>query len=224
MKKILAIAILLSCVISSTSFAQKKATEGTITYEIILDGEMEGMMAAMMPTEIVMKFKGTKSRTEIALAMMENIAISDQKNPNGGVVLIDAMGSKYAMKVDPKMIEDQKKGMPNYEVTETTETKEIAGFMCKKAILKNKANNEESVIYYTNQLPYFENSLNAQFSSLKGMPMEFTSKISNVTMTLRAKTFDKAKLDDSLFSIPADYKVVTQEELMKEFGGGESAD
>ncbi len=219
MKKLLTAVILLTAFISESAVAQKKISEGTLTYEIIVDGEMEGMMAAMLPSEIIMKFKGTKSRTEMAMAMMENVAISDQKAPDAGFVLIDAMGSKYAMKVDAKMVEDQKKSMPEFEITESTETKEIAGFTCKKAIVKNKANNEESIIYYTSQLPYFENSLNAQFGGLKGMPLEFSSKIAGATITLRARTFEKVKLDDSLFNIPADYKVVTQEELMKEFGG-----
>ena len=193
MKKLLLAVILLTAFIAESAFAQKKITEGIITFEIIVDGEMEGMMAAMLPSEILMKFKGSKSRTEMALAMMENVAISNQKAPEAGFVLIDAMGSKYAMKVDAKMVEEQKKSMPEFEITESAETKEIAGFICKKAIVKNKSNNEESTIYYTAQLPYFENSLNAQFSGLKGMPLEFSSKMAGATITLRAKTFEKVK-------------------------------
>lgn len=226
MKKILLLAVVLTAVFTKDTFAQKKSkvSEGKIVYEIILDGEVDGMMSALLPTEIVMKFKGTKCRTEMVTVMADNITLSDQKEPNSGLILLDVMGNKYAMKVDPAKVEEQKKKLPEYEVTVTTETKEIAGYMCKKATLKNKSNNEETYIYYTDALPYLENSLTSQFKNINGMPLEFNSKVNGLTMTMKAKTIEKVKIADSEFIASSEYKLVTEEELMKEFNSGVGAE
>lgn len=222
MKKLFLLVVILTTVLINESYSQKKSkvSEGRVIYEISLDGEIDGMMAAMLPTEIVMKFKGTKCRTEMVTAMAENITLSDQKDPNAGLILLDVMGSKYAMKVDPAKIEEQKKKLPEYDVTISTETKEIAGYMCKKAILKNKSNNEETYIFYSESLPFLENSLTSQFKNLQGMPLEFNSKMNGLNMTMKAKSIEKLKIADSEFIASPEFKLVTEEELMRELSGG----
>ncbi len=222
MRRILILAVLMTAIFGTITQAQKKSknAEGKIVYEITLDGEVEGMMAAMLPSEIVMKFKGSKCRTEMATAMAENITLSDQKDPSAGLILLDVMGSKYAMKVDPAKVEEQKKSLPEFEVINTTETKEIAGFACKKAIMKNKSNNEETYIYYSEELPYLENSLTSQYKNINGMPLEFNTKLNGITMTIRAKSIEKIKIADAEFVASSEYKLVTEEQLMKELGGG----
>ncbi len=216
------LAVLITAIVSTSTQAQKKSknAEGKIVYEITLDGEVEGMMAAMLPSEIVMKFKGSKCRTEMATAMAENITLSDQKDPSSGLILLDVMGSKYAMKVDPAKVEEQKKSLPEFEVIASTETKEIAGYKCKKAIMKNKSNNEETYIYYSEELPYLENSLTSQYKNISGMPLEFNTKLNGITMTIRAKSIEKIKIADAEFVASSEYKLVTEEQLMKELSGG----
>lgn len=222
MKRILMLAVLITAILSTSTKAQKKSknAEGKIVYEITLDGEVEGMMAAMLPSEIVMKFKGSKCRTEMVTAMAENITLSDQKDPNSGLILLDVMGSKYAMKVDPAKVEEQKKSLPEFEIITSTETKEIAGYICKKAIMKNKSNNEETYIYYSEELPYLENSLTSQYKNISGMPLEFNTKLNGITMTIKAKSIEKLKIADSEFVASSEYKLVTEEQLMKELSGG----
>ncbi len=222
MKRILMLAVFITAILSTSTQAQKKSknAEGKIVYEITLDGEVEGMMAAMLPSEIVMKFKGSKCRTEMATAMAENITLSDQKDPSSGLILLDVMGSKYAMKVDPAKVEEQKKSLPEFEVIASTETKEIAGYKCKKAIMKNKSNNEETYIYYSEELPYLENSLTSQYKNISGMPLEFNTKLNGITMTIRAKSIEKIKIADTEFVASSEYKLVTEEQLMKELSGG----
>ncbi len=222
MKRILMLAVFITAILSTSTQAQKKSknAEGKIVYEITLDGEVEGMMAAMLPSEIVMKFKGSKCRTEMATAMAENITLSDQKDPSSGLILLDVMGSKYAMKVDPAKVEEQKKSLPEFEVIASTETKDIAGYKCKKAIMKNKSNNEETYIYYSEELPYLENSLTSQYKNISGMPLEFNTKLNGITMTIRAKSIEKIKIADTEFVASSEYKLVTEEQLMKELSGG----
>ena len=229
MKKI-ALFLSMSLVLGFTQIAsaQKKTTtktkpmsEGVIIYDLKLDGgEDLGMMAAMIPTELTVRFKGTKSRSEFATGMSETIAITDSKDDKSAVVLLDIMGNKYAMKVDEAKVNEQRAKMPIYDVLETKETKVIAGYTCIKAVMINQATKEEVTVFYTPEIPYAENSFNAEFSKLKGMPMEYVAKMSNFKITATVREVKKDKIEDSVFIAPAEYKVVTQEELMKELGGG----
>lgn len=216
----LGLALLLST--QQDAFAQKKLTEGVIIYDLKLEGaEDAGMMAAMMPTELTVKFKGSKSRSEFATGMSETVAITDAKDAKSTVVLLDIMGSKYAMKVDEAKVAEQKAMMPDYEPVISKETKVIAGYKCNRVILINKKTKEEVSIYYTPEIPYTENSFNAEFKVVPGMPMEYSTKLSQFKMTVTVREVKKEKVADTAFVIPAEYKVTTQEELMKEMSGGQ---
>jgi GLPGLI family protein len=205
----------------STGTESKVLTEGVIIYDLKVEGAEElGMMAAMMPTEMTVKFKGTKSRAEFATGMSETIALNDSKDDNNATVLLDLMGNKYAMKIDAAKIQEQKANRPEYEAVETKETKVIAGYTCKKMILINKKNKDEVVVYFTPDIPFLENSFNSEFKMLNGMPMEFSSSMNNIKMTVTVREVKKEKIDDAAFTIPAEYKLTTQEELMKELGAG----
>ncbi len=199
----------------------KKLTEGVIIYDLKIDGgEETGLMAAMIPTELVVKFKGTKSRAEFATGMTETIAITDSKDDKAAVVLIDMMGSKYAMTFSKEKIDEQRANMPIYDILETKETKIIAGYTCIKAVCVNQKTSEEVIVYYTPEIPYTENTFNAEFKKIKGMPMEYVAKMSNLKMTVTVREVKKDKVEDVAFIVPAEYKKVTQEELMKELGAG----
>lgn len=202
--------------------AQKKLTEAVLIYDLKLEGGEElGMMAAMIPTEFTMKYKGTKSRTEYATGMSESIMIADAKDSKATIALLDMMGNKYAMKVDEAKMAEQKAKLPIYDVLETKETKLIAGYKCIKAVLINQTTKEEQTVFYTPDIPFIENIFNTELSKLKGMPMEYVSKMSSIKLTVSIREVKKDKVTDDMFSTPADYKVVTQEELMKELGAGE---
>lgn len=221
MKKILlclGIALLMGA--QENAIAQKQITEGVVIYDLKIEGgEDLGMMAAMLPTEMTVKFKGTKSRAEFATGMSETIAINDNKDNKSGVVLLDVMGNKYAMKIEEAKLVEQKAKMPIYDALETKETKVIAGYTCKKVILINQATKEEVSVFYTPEIPYLENSFNAEFKVVKGMPMEYVASMNNIKMTVTVREVKKEKIADTEFTIPAEYKITTQEELMKEFGG-----
>lgn len=221
MKKLLfSLGILVLIGAGQQVFAQKTLTEGIILYDLKVEGAEEmGMMAAMMPTEMTVKFKGTKSRAEFATGMSETIAINDSKDNKSGVVLLDLMGNKYAMKIDEEKIAQQKANMPEYDAVETKETKIIAGYNCKKVVLINRKTKDEVSVYYTPDIPYFENSFNAEFKMVKGMPMEYKSSLNNIKMTVTVREIKKEKIADTEFTVPSEYKVTTQEELMKELSG-----
>ncbi len=214
--------LLLLLVVQTTVFAQKKFNEGTIVYSISVDAAELGMMAAMMPSEMTMKIKGNFSRTEMEAPMMgKTIAINNSKN-NTGVMLMDLMDKKFALTIDEKFMKSQMGKMPDYSITETIQTKEILGYTCKKVVLTDKQTLDEMTVYYTEEIPYHGTAMTSQLQTIKGMPMEYTTTMQGVSMSIKVKSIVAEKLSDELFKQPAEYKIVTQEQLMQAMMGGDT--
>ncbi len=159
--------------------------------------------------------KGDLSRTEEAMAGNSNIVIADTKKPNDPIMLISMFGHKYAVKRNDSMKKAEEANIPKIEYIDSS--KQIAGYNCKKArVTMNlpKQGTSVSDVYYTTDIPYADPQ--GQFKGLKGMPMEFSVSMSGLNLTFTVKTVEKKSLTDSLFTIPADYKQVSLDELQKE--------
>ena len=143
-------------------------------------------------------------------------------------VLMDMMGQKFAIKQnedDLKKKEDEMKkgGMaPAFKIIETKETKMIAGYQCKKAIIEDTVDGkiEQFVCYYTEELPKMSNSTdNSAFSEIKGFLMEYSFNKAGLKMRIIAKNIKSETVADKLFTVPPDYKVMTQEEISEMMSG-----
>ena len=199
-----------------TLLAQKSLTEGKILFDISVTGEdMDPQMKAMMPTESTVYIKSGKSRTELSMAMgMSSASIYDSKT--GQITaLTDFMGNKTYMTMDASK-ENAKEGKPTVE--QTSETKTIAGYVCKKAVVKS-TNGSTMVVYHTDKINAGMAEL-AGAKDLGGYPMEYTVDQMGFKMTFTARSVTAEKVSDDQFKVPAGYKFVTQEELQKMYGGG----
>ena len=203
----------------NTAFAQKPFTEGKIVYTITYpDMEMDNQMASMMPTEQVVFVKGMMTRTEFSMGMGMNSSSIMNGKTGDMIALTDMMGTKSAVKISADEIKkaSDKSKSGNLKVTLSSETKVIAGFTCKKAVVTG----DKGVtldIYYTDKI----NSKLAgmsDYKEIKGFPMEYAVEQSGIKMKFSAKSVTQEKVADDKFSIPSDYKVMTQEEMRKQFG------
>jgi GLPGLI family protein len=101
----------------------------------------------------------------------------------------------------------------------TNETKEIAGFKCRKAIASQK-DGGDIIIYCTNDIIAKNQGFADQYKGIEGFPMEYQMTQNGMNMKFVAKSVSKEKVDASKFTIPKDYKITTKEEIAKMFGGG----
>ena len=222
MKKIIQLA-LIAVVISITTiptFAQKSFTEGKILYAITYpDMELNSEMEAMMPKESTVFIKGIMSRTELNMGMGINTA-SIMNSKTGEIIgLTDMMGSKSAMKMTPddmqKARETNKTPEPKIKLTD--ETKEIAGFECKRALVKS-TDDTYLDIYYTDKINVKTPSM-VDWKDIKGFPLEYSLNQNGLKMKFTAKSVVSEKVSDDMFEIPTDYKLLTQDEMMKMMEG-----
>ena len=117
--------------IIATSFTGASDFEGKIVYAIdFIGASMPPQAKSMMAgSKAIIYIKAAKSRTEMNMGPQITISIYDSKT-NTFVTLMEVMGSKYKIKTDNSK-KDEKK--PDVKVNVTSETKTIAGYLCKKA-------------------------------------------------------------------------------------------
>ena len=199
----------------------QKIDEGKVVFDISYpDADMPDEQMAMMPTESKMFFKDNQARIEMKMGMgMSQVMIFDNKNKIM-TMLMDMMGNKIAVKMNEDDIRKrkEKEGKQDYDIKITDETKEVAGYKCKKAVVTGKDGSFD--LYYTDQIEYKNGDWISDFKGIDGFPLKYKITNNNLTMQMDAKSVTKEKVEDSMFKIPEDYKSMTAEDLQKMYGGG----
>ena len=195
--------------------------EGKVVYSIDISGgnlppQAKSMMAGSTATIYV---KGDKARTEMNMGMQTTTTIYDRK-ANTHVTLMEMMGNKYKIKADDSK-KDEKKS--DIKTNVTAETKTIAGYVCKKAVVTvtdAKGTAQNFNIWFTEEISNHMNSSSengAQFKDIKGMPLEYEIIAQNgMTMKMSATSVSKETVADSKFVVPDGYKETTIEDMQKD--------
>lgn len=217
MKKFI-LSLVVACATTFT-FAQK--FEGTIIMGIEYDNlppEYEAY-ESMLPKENVLKVKGNKSRVEIPSMGGEQIVIMDSDKKEG-VMLMNLMGQKIAMKMGPEDFkateEAAKEDKSKTEIT--NETKKIAGYKCTKAIVTDEEG-EEVEIWFTKEIPTVASENNKLKGSIDGFPMQYSMERQGMSMIVTVTKVDKGTISDTEFETPEGYQEMSQEDLKGMFGG-----
>ena len=200
-----------------------KPFEGVITYNITYpDSKLTESQLQMVPKVFTVSVKGTMARTELSMSTGNQISIIDY-NDKTVTNLINIMGQKFAIKKTSQDIEKEIAEEPVAKVDVTNETKNIAGYTCKKAIITTVEDGEKTTleVFFTTEIGgkgiNFDNSL---YKDIDGVMMEFLEKTPQVMMKFSASSVEKKSVAMKDFEIPADYKLTTEEELKTKFGGG----
>jgi GLPGLI family protein len=209
-----------------TTVAQKNSKsdasfEGTITYNVVPDGEIDANVKAQLPTEVIMSFKGPKS-SMVQKTSMGNITVIGNSETKEQTVLFDMMGQKMAIKSTKEETEKAISEYPEAKVNVTTETKKIAGYNCKK--VEVTTNDKVTNIYVTDDIKVANVNWQSPYKNVTGIMLEYSQKTGQeqeISLTFTAKEVKKGKVKDDVFAIPSDYKEMTMAEFKKMMGGGE---
>jgi len=194
----------------------QKSFEGKLTYTIEyvkIPEEMKGM-ESMLPQGMLTYIKGNKSRTEQDAGMGGKTIIIHDNDKMETMVMMDMFGQKMAIVPTAAEQKESQAEMDKMQVEFSSETKEIAGYKCKKAMVTAPDMDFPFTVFYTDEIP----NGNAQYTKLPGMPLEYTMEQQGMKMKISVTTIDKEKVDASVFEIPKDYEKLTGEELQKKFG------
>jgi hypothetical protein len=216
--------IIFSGFVTSIDNNKGKPFKALITYDITYSGDIDAATLASQPKDMIVKILGNKSRQEVSGSYI--IIDGDTKT---SYVLIDIMDKKYALKTTKEDIDKElNEGKVPVIKYIDGETKEIAGYLCKKAefIETDEDSGEEIIttVFYTDAFGSEDLNFGGQFHGLKGWPMEYelTMYDDDITIKYTARLVDtKAKISDADFLIPEDYQITTREKLLEIFGGME---
>jgi GLPGLI family protein len=193
--------------------AQKKFTEGTISYDIVINtGDSKPKIADMFDgaTSIVY-IKGNKSRSEMISSLGSQSTIVDSKT--GSVVVLKEYGEqKYMINMTPANWKEANRRYEGVTFTYENDFKTIAGYKCQKAIGKLKDGSTFTVYYTTELIP---ENYEFQYSNktLPGLAMEYESSIGSLKVTYTVSRISFNPVPASKFDLPkTGFRVMTYEE------------
>ncbi len=219
MKKIL---LSLALIVGSISVNYAQITEGHVTYKIDISTEnpdMEMVVGMMQGSTLDIYFKEKVTRAEMKMGSMMNMTtISDEKSGKI-LMLMSGMIGKKAISTSAEELEgDAAKEKPKYDVELVDETKEIAGYKCKKAILTDEEGNE-TVFWYTEEIEVSKKGQSYLNENVPGYPMQYEINNGGLVMGMTVTNISKelSKNDLKLFEmkIPEGYTEMTMEELQQ---------
>lgn len=217
MRKLLQIGgLLIGCVagLATPLLAQRTISDARITYKVELPPEQLQMEAMFAGSSMIQYIRGNQSRIDMNFNVVNYIYLINTQAETV-VTLMDNHGDKYLIRTDKKGYELDVKKYASTQFTDQSETREIAGYRCRKAIGKNEDGSTFDVFYTIDIQP--ENKFyNRRFMNLKGIPLEFEIIIkAGSKMRAVATKVDLSPVPASTFDEPKGYKEITQDELKK---------
>jgi GLPGLI family protein len=211
--------------IAASSFAQ---TEATIEYKIEMstdNPEVEAQLAMMEGSTMKMYMKDGNVRNEMSMGGFMKTTNITNAETNETLMLMDGMMGKYAakMKMDDLAEEDAEGSEEDLDIELVDETKEVAGYNCKKAIIYD-ADGNENIFWYTEEIEAPKNGGKYLKEGIPGMALEFSVVQPQITMTFTATEFSKKvknakeKFD---MTIPEGYTEKSIEDLQNMMGGAQ---
>lgn len=197
-----------------TATAQKKLTEGTISYDVVINTGSDKTKNAdfLDGTTVVNYIKGDKTRTEMVSPLGSLSTIHDAAK-NAIVILKDIGEQKYMITLTPadwKEANKKYEGISfNYEEGEKT----ILDYKCKKAVARLQDGTSYTV-WYTSDLTPENKNFQYETRSLPGLAMEYetvNSRGEKTTYTVSKISF--SPVPTSKFDLPkSGYRVMTYAE------------
>lgn len=216
--------VLVAVLISTAliAHAQKKISEGTITYSIdyILAPEQQ-VMAAVLPKQTVVKFKDNLSKIEMEQGPALIKIISD-KTSRSGLLLVDVpiVQKQYAVKMSKEEIEKGKEGAPKFfDFKPTGEKQTISNYNAEKYTYKDDQGGSYELWASTDiELP--EGYKEDEFKGVKGTLIKFTMFQNGLKSNLTLKSIKEEKVGSLSLDVPKGYELKTMADLKAMQGGG----
>jgi GLPGLI family protein len=194
-------------------FAQKRVSDLTIVYDaVITTGAVEPKLAdAFDGATTTVYLKGSLSRSEMLSALASFTTIHDARSGTA-VVLQEVGGQKVLIRMTADDWKDKNRRYEGISFKTTGETKQLAGYDCKKAVATLK-DGSTFTVYYTEDLIPENNHYNSQFTNLRGLPLEYELQQGKLTIKYVVSQVSLNPVPVSKFDIPkSGYREMSYEE------------
>lgn len=200
--------------------------EGYIIYDMKMEGISAEDAAMMGDMESRTTFKNGKSLIEATSMMGSTQVLLDE---SGMLMLQEQMGNKFGLKQTKEEMEKEaaksKDKTPDPKIEYVDETKTIAGYECKKAIVTMVGKDKKEIkseVWYSDKFEA-QNTGSVKGKSaprVKGMPFEYSMNFGPMKMKYIAKEVSTDPVSDSKFVLSTEgYPMKTIDELKAMQGG-----
>jgi len=198
----------------SLVIAQKRLTEATISYDIVINTNNTTPQAADLLDGAVsiIYLKGNSSRSEMISSLGTQATIIDGKS--GNVTMLKDYGEqKYMIKMTPDNWKESNKKYNGITFTYLNEFKTIEGYTCQKAIGKFASDTSTFTVYFTRDLVPVNKDFEYMNRSLPGLAMQYEARLGDKIVTYTVSNISFKPVSQSKFDIPkSGYRSMTYEE------------
>lgn len=218
-KTILSILVIVFTIL--TFNAQSK--EGYIKYSIDMSSEnteMQMGLAMMSGSEMEISFKGEDSKMKMNMGSFMTIETVTKNNKDVLLMMSGMMIGSTAVKTTKAELEASE-DITDMSVEFESETKEILGYKCKKAVVSS-GENQGLIFWYTEKMDMPDNQMLNANGLVPGVILEFETIDGEMNMAFTAIEVKK-EIDASItfsLDIPEGFTEKTFEEFSKMSGGG----
>jgi GLPGLI family protein len=214
MKKINQIVVVsLMLLFSVKLFGQKKITEATISYDIVINTSNTTPQAADLldGATSVIYLKGNSSRSEMISSLGTQSTVIDGKS--GKVTILKDYGEqKYMISMTPENWKTSNKKYEGITFTYENEFKTIAGYNCQKAIGK-LTDSSTFTVYFTKDLIPVNKDFQYLNKNLPGLAMQYEASMGKLKVTYTVSSINFKLVPAAKFDLPqSGYRVMTYEE------------
>src|SRR5688572_26950731 len=179
MKQIRNIVVGLSALMMALpSLGQRRLTEATISYDIVINTSNDKPQAADLldGATSVIYLKGASSRSEMISSLGTQATIIDGKS--GNVTMLKDYGEqKYMIKMTPDNWKESNKKYNGITFTYLNEFKTIEGYTCQKAIGKFASDTSTFTVYFTRDLVPVNKDFEYMNRNLPGLAMQYEARL-----------------------------------------------
>jgi GLPGLI family protein len=218
MKRIFTILTVMGCIMlaSFSAFGQKKLTEATISYDIVINTNNSTPQAAdLLDGAIsVIYLKGSSSRSEMISSLGTQSTIIDGKT--GNVTMLKDYGDqKYMITMTPENWKQSNKKYEGIKFTFEDEFKTIANYSCQKAI-GTLADGSVFTVFFTRELVPVNKDFQYLNKDLPGLAMQYEANIGNRKVTYTVSNISFSLVPAAKFDLPkSGYRIMTYEESLR---------
>jgi GLPGLI family protein len=211
--KTISVITALLLLVSTQLLAQRRLTEATISYDIVINTSNAKPQAADLldGATSVIYLKGNSSRSEMLSSLGTQSTIIDGKS--GNVTVLKEYGEqKYMIQMTPDNWKQSNKKYEGITFSYVEEYKTIAGYNCQKAIGK-LADGSVFNVYFTKDLVPANKDFQYLNKNLPGLALQYEASLGKMMVTYTVSGISFNPVLQTKFDLPkSGYRVMTYEE------------
>lgn len=215
MSRILTLIIAFS-LIGFVGNAQKKLTEATISYDIVINtnNSVPGAADMLDGATSIVYLKGASSRADFINSLGTQTTIYEGRSGTA-TNLVEYGNQRFMITFSPSEWKSYNKKYEDLTYTIENETRSIAGYSCQKAIGK-LGDGTTFVVYFSKDLKPVNNEFQYINKGLPGLAMQYEASQGKAKVTYTISSIDFGVVPLSKFDLPkSGYRVMSYSESLK---------